>query len=619
VTGLRGERARGASSDLAPSWLAAALCISLALVLGQLALEVFVLRPGYGTGDETAQIRLLVGLSQGRPFEWRWAQGSLQRIGLWLWLCLSGSGLRALHVPGLAVLALEALCLWRLARRWFSREAAHWALLADLLCAATWMRGRSILSYQWLPLELLLLALLAGKVKGRWGALLWGACGAFLLLDYEGALVALPGLFMACVWQEEGLRRRWVYALAAMAAVAAMLAGMQPQVVGDYVRLRNAVNLDVGTATLLAAWARNLGQLLAGGRPMPYLGVDRWPAVAAWSLPLLGFGACFAWRKGYRAILFWALSAVLLTQAATAPWGLPSQRLAAAWPALCLLAGAGGAELRRLCPRIPAAAWLALLALGCAAEANAFYRHMAYHGRQVYGRAELLDAAARDARGAQAQGAAVCTALLETRSNDVRFLVDPSGPPAGVGAQEAWVFLPPEFHAVAPSAGQALVYRASFNDVPVLVLRARGAQALRFEAVERDLRPLLDADSAAAERAWLERPAPAGDDWAFAAVLDRHLRRLWEGLPLDQGLARLAASRPSVSPGPLSLLGRYYAARPDLALPLFDAALRVDPLWGPALEDRVTALSAAGRTDEARAAAALRDEGLRQGAWQVYD
>jgi hypothetical protein len=618
VRGLRPLRAMGPDAEAAPEWLGAAVRIALVLALGQLALEVFSLRPGYGGGDETTQIRMLLGLSQGQPFQWRWAQGGIQRAGLWLWLRLSGKGLRALHVPGLAVLALEALCLWTLARRWFSTEAAHWALLADLLCAATWMRGRSILSYQWLPLELLLLALLAGKLEGRWGALLWGACCALLLLDYEGALAALPGLFVVCVSQEEGLRRRWPHALASMAGVAALLAAVQPQVVGDYVRLRSAVNLDVGSATLLAAWLRNLGQLLAGGRPMPYLGIDAWPSMAAWSLPLLALGARFAWRQGQRALLFWALGAVLVTQAATAPWGLPSQRLAAAWPALCLLAGLGGVELRRLCPRVPAAAWLALLALGWAAEANAFYRHMAYHGRQVYGRAELLDAAARDARAAAARGDAVCTALLETRSGDLRFLVDPSAPAAGSGGQEAWVFLPPEFRAAAGSAGEPLVYRRSFNDVPVLVLRARGAQALRFEAVERDLRPLLDADSPAAERAWLERPA--GDGWAFAAVLDRYLRRLWQGLPLDRGMLRLLAARPAVSPGPLSLMGRYFVGRsPGLALPLLDAALRIDPLWGPALEDRVAALSAAGRPDEAGAAAALRDERLRQGAWQVYD
>jgi hypothetical protein len=587
------------------------------IAAAQALLEVLVLRPGYGVGDETAQVRSLVALNQGRALQWLWAQGSLQRAGLWFWLRLGPTGLRSLHAPGLAALALETLLLWRLTRRWFSVEAAAWAVLADLLCAATWMRTRSILSHQWLPLELLLLACLAGGVKSRRGAFLWGAAGALMMLDYEGALAALPGLVAACLWQEAGLRKRWGPAVLGLVGAAAVLAGLQPRVFNQYIHLRAAVNWGEGLAAVFTAWSHNLGELLAGGRPMPYLGVDAWPAMAAWSLPLLGLGAWAAWKKGGRGPLLWALSAVCITQAATAPWGVPSQRLVAAWPALCMLAGLGGASLRQRFSRVPAAAWLLLLGLGLAAEANAFYRHMAFHGREVYGRAELLGVAARDARAAMVHGAAVSTALMETRSNDVRFFV---GPTPGSGRGDTWVFLPPEFRVAAASAGRSRVYRSSANDVPVLVLVAGPGQASRFAAVESDLRPILDADSAGAESVWLARPAPAGDDWAYAAVLDRHLRRLWTGLPLDRKLTTLLAARTPLTPGPLGLLGRYLVGRePAVAVSMLDEALRIDPWWAPALESRVDALQAEGKGAEARAAAALRDERLRQGAWQVYD
>jgi len=633
---LRTQDPQGPQDGL-PAWLAWALGLVLLLVLVQAGLEVLVLRPGYGLGDETEQVRRLVNLGLGGSFEWRWAQGCLQRWTLGLWLGLAGDSLATLHLPGLAVLALEAWLLWRLAQRWLSPEAAAWAVLADLLCAATWMRARSILAYHWLPCELLALALLSGRVRGRAGAALWGAAGALLLLDYEGALAALPGLLLACLLLEPGLARRRAEALGGFVAAALLVAGLQARTLNEYVHLRAAVNWGEGALALAQAWAVNLGQLLAGGRPMPYLGVEHWPSFAAWALPALALGAWLAWTRGHRALLLWAAFAVLATQAATAPWGLPSNRLAAAWPALCLLAGLGAEGLRRALPRVPVRAWLLLLLLGGAGEANAFYRHMAFHGRQVWGHSELLDAAAQDARKAAAQGASVSTALLETRSADVRFFIGPSlgpgeawpggvvpptaGPRSGAG-DELWVFLPPEFHAVASSAGVVHAYRRSPNDAAVLVLVAGRSQALRFAGIEEGLRPLLQAeargDGDAAEAAWLA--TPGSDDWAYAAVLQRRLRRLWTGMPLDARTQGFVNARPPLTPAPLALLGRYLASRdPATALACLDRALGADPLWIPALDDRSALLRSQGRPEEADAALDLRAQRLAEGAWMDYE
>jgi len=332
----------------------------------------------------------------------------------------------------------------------------------------------------------------------------------------------------------------------------------------------------------------------------------------------LGLGVWVAWSGPGRGILVWALSALLITQAALAPWGLPSHRLVAAWPALCMLSGAGAVELRRRWSALPSPVWIVFLCLGCAGEANAFYRHMAFHGRQVYGRAALLQAASHDARRAAAQGVMVSTALLETRSNDVRFFIDPS--PGFGSSAGAWVFLPTEFRVPALSAGRCMLYRSSLNDLPVLVLLAPAGGPVRFRGIERDLRPLLDSDSTADETAWLSRPLSHGDDWAYAAVLDRHLRRLWRGLPVDRALTEMLVLRPALTPGPLSLMGRYLVQRdPHASVAMLNLALRVDPLWDPALEDRVSALESDGQAAAAKLAAEELDGGLRQRDWRDYD
>ncbi len=603
------------NGDRPPLWLRRAPWAAAALTAAILAWELAVLRPGYGVGDETQQIRQILSLEGGAPIPWLWARGSLQRVGLWLWLELCGNGLRRLHVPGPAVVGLEAVLLWRLARRWFSEEAACWAVLADLLCAATWMRARSVLSYTWLPMELTALALLSARVRGRWGALLWGAAAGILALDYEGALAALPGLFIACAWREPGFRARAVLAATALGATLAVLAAAHPGVLRAYVGLRLAVNLG-GGVPVVGALGHNLLQLLVGGRPMPYLGVDGWPAVALWSLPFIAAGALGCGRDRAAGVALWAATAVLATQTATAPWGVPAHRLAAAWPTLCLLAGTGGARVRARLGSVPAAVWLAFLALGVSAEANAYFRHMAFHGRELYGRSEDLARACGDARRAESSGAGVSTALLETRSRDVRFFLGPrpeSRPGAGL-----WVFLPPEFHeACAGVPARVGVYRVSPRDVPVLVLVVHGPTARRFSGIEGSLRPLLDSDGAGSERAWLAR---GGDPWARAAVLDRYLRRLWRGLPFTPGLLHLALAAPFLTPGPPDLLARYLTSRdPRLAERLVDAALTLDPGWGPALGDRVAILRAEGRPAAAEAAARARDAGLAAGAWRTYD
>lgn len=611
-------RPRIGSAAEAPDWLLRTAAFACLGTFAFLALEVFVFRRGYALGDETLLLRKFASLDPAEGLKWSLGQGSIQAHALQAWVRLTGFGLARLHAPALGVLALEWGLLWALGRRWLGAEAAAWAVLADALCAATWMRGRSVLSHAWLPVEVLALALLAGRVRGRAGATAWGLAAAALTLDYEGAAVALPFAVFACFAWEPALRRRWGWSAAGFALGMAALAAYAFDALGTSIATRRGVNLGPGTAAVARAFAANLGGLAFGGRPVPYLGVALWPAVAAWALPL-GIYGCWSLRKGTAplSLVAWALGAVALTQWDTAPWGLPSQRIVAAWPALCLVAGAGGAALRARAPRIPVAFWLALLAFGTLAEVGAFEMHMASQGRRIWGHSALLEAAAQDARAAAREGKAVETALAEVRAGDVRLFVEAS---SGAPGRGAWVLLPAELKAAAAAQGlRTKVYREDAEDVPVLAAEVGPAQEARFAAMEKDLRPLLADAGAPKEEAWLRR-AGAGDDWAYAIVLDRRIRRLWRDSAPGQDLMALVAARPQISPGPAALLGRYELTRDPLAAAGFlDRALAVDPMWVPALEDEVTAHRRLGDEAGAERANAAWVKRLQDGAWRDYE
>ena len=199
----------GAMEERAPNWLLACTLLALVGVAVLLWAETQHLRPFYAVGDESRHVRSLVAISDGAPLQWRWTQGDIQRNGQWCWWQLAGSWPGKVLGLNLLVLGLELVLLATLAKRWWGAEAAAWALCADLCCADTWMRARSFLGFHWLPAELLLLAWLSGKVRSRWAALGWGLAAGFLVVDYEGYLVALPGLLLACLSLEPAFRKRW--------------------------------------------------------------------------------------------------------------------------------------------------------------------------------------------------------------------------------------------------------------------------------------------------------------------------------------------------------------------------------------------------------------------------
>jgi hypothetical protein len=149
------------------------------------------------------------------------------------------------------------------------------------------------------------------------------------------------------------------------------------------------------------------------------------------------------------------------------------------------------------------------------------------------------------------------------------------------------------------------------------------ARAARFDALERELRALQaspgEAPASASERdrAWLRR---GGDAWAFAMLLERELRRAWWGVALNEEHLRWAGRADLASPAPLVTLGRFYRFRdPSAALQLLDRALRLDPAFSPALEERVKVLEDQGPSRALEEAREARWRMARAGAWQIYD
>jgi hypothetical protein len=600
-----------------PAWLLGWTALAVLAVSALLWMETQRWRPFYSVGDESLVARSLVAVSQGAPMQWKLGHGSLQRNALWCYWQLVGSGPGRILGLGLLVFGLELALLAAVARRWWGAEAAAWALCCDLCCANSWMWAHSIMSFHWLPAEALLLAWLSGKVRARWAALLWGAAAAGMLLDYEGALLALPGLLAACLALETDFRRHWPWILGALGAGLGLIIGLQTRTLVDYGSLRQAVSIGDSHTVLALSWLRNLWQLLVGGEAMPYFSVQHWPAMALWTLPLLVAGAAAAWRQGRRSLLFWAALAVLASQASLSPYGVPTHRLTAAWPALCLLAGAGGAWLRE---RLGDRAWLwlgLLLALGSAAELDAFHRHMSVFGERLWGRARNMAMAADLVRANDGPGVSVDTGLMEVARPDIAFHL----PARPGGGDKAWVVLPAELRCVADSAGQVLELHQGMDDEPVLLLKAQGQQARRFDAMDRDLAGLLPlppepADIKAKELAWLARGGH--DPWAQWTVQAMNLKLYWLAQPVDPGVLLDVLHSKALVPAPWAVAGRYVVQQKKAyGFQLLDHALDLDPYYSPALLWKAAGLREQGRGAEADAVQALAKQRQRQRQWLV--
>src|SRR5690606_20169057 len=90
---------------------------------------------------------------------------------------------------------LECTLLAWLAKRWFSSSAAWGAVLFNLICATTFLRSRSLLSFSLTPLwTLSMMALLTQGASSRKMQWLAGLAAGLIFLDYEAWPFALCAL-----------------------------------------------------------------------------------------------------------------------------------------------------------------------------------------------------------------------------------------------------------------------------------------------------------------------------------------------------------------------------------------------------------------------------------------
>lgn len=608
-------------------WLRrAALCLLL-LVGVLLGAELFIWRPGYAVGDESIQMRMLLASAEGQGFLWHFLQGCLHRWVLHAWLGVLPFGMGSIHGPALVAFALELWALHGLAQRWSGRRAAWGALIVLLASASTWLRVRSLLSFEWQPLLMLAFAWAALLLKTPWQGMLLGAASALLLLDYESGVIALPFVALACAQLEPAFRRRLPWVLAGGALGALALAWCQWPLLRDYAQLRATINAggSVGGG-LLHAWGVNLLQVFSGGEPLGYLGLQAWPVLAPWAWIPVALGSLAALQRRQGSLLLWPLAVLLVTQCSHSPWGLSPQRLAAAWPAVALLGGLGLERLMDQGTRRVQVLLLCAVALGFGLELHAWFRHMALNGSSLYGRSARLQEAVDELRSPLGQGLPVLSSLYEVHYPELRWHRGLGAAPPAAAAAAVWVLLPPEFRV--PAAGlpvESRFWRRSPNEQGAWAIRASGPLARRFADLDAALRPLARApqgdlrSASDADRAWL-RSGRSSDDWGWSAVLQRDLRRIWLGLPMEEAVWKIYASRAPVQPGPGTLLGKaLIAGEPEQALVMLDRALALDPDYTPALEARYKALLHLGRAEEAQKARDHWRDRVAAGAWQVYD
>jgi hypothetical protein len=590
-----------------PAWLpwaaALAACAAFALVL----FDVGLWHPGYAYGDERIEICWLQNMREGTPMAWEFGRGCLTRFAQWLWVRVNGADLASLHTPELAVMAMEFVFLALVARRWFGEEAAAWSVLALALSAQTWVWERSLLSFQALPMESLLLALLAGRVRGRLGALLWGLGASLVFLDYDGALIAVPALWLACAALDPGFRRSAFFSGLGLFCGGLALFMLTCAAPADYLAVRLGQGLARASDPGLAGRAVFLGQLVKGGPALPYFGVSGWPGWPPWACLGLGMGAWSLRRSKGFVLVLWALGAVLVTQMVHSGYGLPLHRLSAAVPALALLSGLGFTVLRR---RLGSRAWLLalLLAAGAASEGFAWWRHQMTFAPELYDRCQGLEAV----RGAYGRDLGdplvrVVTQLSGSSQADARFVLDrplaldqtqsPSwSPPVRVLA------VVPGDYAVAlkgPDLRPAWFWAAKGFE-PAVVVRLHGAQAIRMAFIEDELAPLLgDIQDPPRERrdridAWLGAPI-ARDAWTRTAALEADLENALQAGALSEGEWAQFKAAPLVSAAPWMVLARAdYASEPRLALEACQRAEALDPSDGEALLIEAACLNSLG-------------------------
>jgi hypothetical protein len=549
--------------------------------------------PGWASVDEAGQVARLQLLREGWPLPWRLGGGSLHLRLQAGWMALWGWRVESLLSFGWMIYLAESALLFKVARAWAGPRAALWAVVVNAFSAVTFTRLGSLLWFQVLPLQWLLLAALLPWAKHPARALVWGLLAGLFLLDYEGWLLALPGLALLMAWTQG--RKNFGAAALGFALMAALVAWLNRDWFAATLAVRKIQTWPAGPGVAFSFFIRALRELvLGGGKALPYLGVPYHPQVPVWAW--LGFLAAWPlWRARWPWLLAGALPLAAL--ALHAP-GVEPNRCLAAWPAFCLFAGAGFA---RLDEKKWAQPLLALVVLSALIETRAYMFGMRKLAPRFYaGSWNELEAG----RLLRANGATLLSDLDLEGGPTLRFAAGPLAP-GPVTVLVPWRDQP----RLDPALGNWTKIQSAEMEAPLLLLQpvqagdwAQADQALKKVWPLYHTLP-LDQFLAALETA-TEADLPLRRQrtalWEARFKLSRHLGRPLEGeAARSQQLGFWRAD-------PLIRESRSLALnQPERALGLAEIATHRDPRRLEAWQLRRQLLESLGRPQEA---AALQDQ-----------
>jgi hypothetical protein len=396
-------------------WIVAVSAACLALFFSCLDL---LLHPGAAFPDELTQIQWLQEHQEGLALPLSLAKGCLQR---WL-LVLPGRGhsITLLHLPALAAFVGECLLLYLLGRRLFSKRAGLWAVATAALASFTFLRLRSLLSYSVFPFELLLLIYLLLSVRRAWVSFVVGFIASLLLLDYEAWIFGLAVLGLVRL-QDSPALKTWLAGLSLGLLVVLWLSWGE---LASYAAVRQSQSLPHSFFELAQQGVAGLRGYWLGGPTLAYTGVRETPAFPIWAWPALLAGI-LGLASGQRWLLLWIALGFLPLLSKNS--SVEPQRAILAWPALCLLAGAGVDRLQAS-RRWAMPAIVLLAAAGAAYEARAYISAMAAAYGPVYG---ASDSVLKISTGRSAQ---ILTEFDNESSAAWRFLL-PVTPKAGLAGE----------------------------------------------------------------------------------------------------------------------------------------------------------------------------------------
>ena len=401
-------------SALERGFLAAAIA-----ALGAFWVSCALQYPGFGYFDEEGLISVLQLHHEGAPLPW-----GLFRWTYWLRLqdlvsSLQPGSVLLLRLPALLLVLAECLLLREVAQRRFGERVALWAVLANALSAATFLRSQSLLPWGATPFWALALAACMDRSRpSRLAMALCGAGASALLFEYEAWPMAAFWLVLEA-WRGPGAHQGSALSFMAGAGLGfgAVLGASWGQV-PSYVHARATLSTLPDDLGLASRVGRNLSALVWPHHRVGFLGPDRHPLLPPWTWAPLALGLATAWSRAP-----WLLAALLaaLIPALSVHTAEETNRYVVAGLLACLIAGLGlGRAAAR--PRL-LAPLLAMALLGGVFEFRAADRSLDIARVRSFARSlQWRDASRRLKAKAPAEGWELLSGLGEGDDAAFRFL-----------------------------------------------------------------------------------------------------------------------------------------------------------------------------------------------------